>query len=243
MSSSFDDDVKKLKGNLDKLERSLSSADEDGLFENIKNVNHGSASNVPTHDNILDKMVACYQELERQISAQKDKSVIQAWKTYRQAHNQFDEALNSASFWWRFEYSFGGPFILYFIALLAFAFLAWLFFNPSLSGSKLLWVPAWAFLWGLIGGVLQGLWFLWQHVSDRKVRKAWIPWYFLLPLMGAILGALTYLVFIAGFIAVTGGAQGQSEYFGMLLSGLAGFSTRWAVETLDKLTNLMQVGK
>jgi len=234
LAHSVDEDIEIIRGNLDKLEEALVCADENGLFKNI--------TNAPTYADIMGNMAASYKELENKTDP-KEERVLQAWQKYRLAHHQFNQTMNSTSFWWRFKYSFGGPFIMYLAALLAFTFLVWFLFGPLLSDFKILWVPSWAYLWGLVGGILQGLWFLWQHVSDRRLRKAWFPWYLLLPFLGAILGALTYLVFFAGFIAATGGVQIQSEYFVMLLSALAGFSTKWAVETLDRVTNLIQIGK
>ena len=106
---------------------------------------------------------------------------------------------------------------------------------------KFLWVPCWAFIWGSVGSILQGFWWLWQHISEKRLRKYWFVWYFLLPLIGAILGALTYLIFNAGFIAATGEVQLKSVVFPMLLSALAGFSCRWAVELLHELTTIIQI--
>jgi len=50
-----------------------------------------------------------------------------------------------------------------------------------------------------------------------------------LPFMGDIIGAIAYLVFFVGFIVSTGADQIASEAFVMLLSALAGFSSKWAV--------------
>lgn len=229
-----DEDIKIIKRNLDRLERALACADENGLFKNI--------TNAPTFEDIIGNMADAIEALEDKNNP-KPVRALQAWKKYRLANHQYYQAVSSKSFWWRFKYCFGGPFIMYFLVLLAFAFLSWLFFGSRISDSVILWVPSWAYLWGLVGGILQGLWFLWQHVSDRKLRKAWFSWYLLLPFMGAILGALTYLVFFAGFIAATGESQIQSKYLVILLSALAGFSTKWAVQTLDKVTTLIQIRK
>jgi hypothetical protein len=59
--------------------------------------------------------------------------------------------------------------------------------------------------------------------------------------MGAILGALVYLVYYTGFIVSTGVNTLTSEVFGMLLSALAGFCSLWAVKLLDSFTRLIQV--
>lgn len=234
MAHSANGDIEIIRTNLDQLEETLVCADENGLFKNT--------ANAQAYTDIMGNMAAAYEELQNQTNPV-EKRVLRAWQKYRLAHHQFNQAQNSASFWWRFQYLFGGPFIVYLVALLALTFLAWFLFGPKLSDSKILWIPSWAYLWGLVGSILHGLWSHWQHVSDRRLRKAWFSWYLLLPFLGGILGALMYLVFFAGFIAATGGVQIQSEYFVMLLSALAGFSTEWAVKTLHEVTELIKIGK
>jgi len=220
------EDAKTIKDNLDKLQGVLESADENGLFKN----------NSDTYKEIVNGITAALEELD-----QEKPRTIEAWKKFTLACHQLNQIINSSSFWWRFKYSFGAPFLLFFVTILICIFLGWIFFSPIILDSKMLWVPSWAYLWGSMGGVLQGFWWLWQHVSDRILRKHWLTWYLLLPLMGAILGALAYLIFFAGFIASTGEAQITSEFFPMLLSALAGFSSRWAVQMLDKLTTMIQI--
>jgi hypothetical protein len=242
LTQSTDKDIKIIRRNLDRLERALSCADENGLFKTVAKAPNKTVAKAPNFTDIISNMADAYRVLEnKEIPA--PERALQAWKKYRLANHQYYQAVNSAGSWWRFKYCFGGPFIVYFLVVLAFTFLAWLFFGSSISDSEVLWIPSWAYLWGLIGGILQGLWFLWQHVSDRKLRKAWFPWYLLLPFMGALLGALAYLLFFAGFISATGESEIQSKYFVILLSALAGFSTKWAVQMLDRLTTLIQIRK
>lgn len=229
-----DKDIKIIKGNLDKLERALVCADENGLFRKEKNG--------PKFMEIIENMADALKVIENKEIPKKDR-VRQAWKSQRFANHQYYQAIHAESFWWRFNYLFGGPFLIYFFTILGFTFFAWFFFDSSSLNREILLVPIWAYLWGLVGGILQGFWFLWQHVNDRRMRKAWIPWYILLPFMGAILGALMYLVFSAGFIAATGESELKSKYIVIVLSALAGFSTRWAVTILDKLTELFQIKK
>jgi hypothetical protein len=143
--------------------------------------------------------------------------------------------------WWQFKYSYGGYVILYFLAIFVIFTSTWFLFPDSISNLQILWIPSWAFFWGATGSILQGFWWLWQNVSDRYFRKHALPWYFILPLMGALLGALAYLIFVSGFIAATGEVNLKSESFIMLLSGLAGFSSRWAVEMLEKLTKVITI--
>ena len=79
--------------------------------------------------------------------------------------------------------------------------------------------------------------------------------------MGALLGALAYLIFVSGFIAATGiggfsmvsgnstmvsgnstMVSTSSNYFLILISALAGFSARWSVKLLEKITTMIKVG-
>ena len=216
--------------NIDRLEVTLTCADENGLFKNKSEAFH----------RIFGKMVAARHELDNENMTEEERDV-RGWQKYRDASCDLNETFDtSASSLWRFSYLYGGPFIIYFLVILGSSVLAWLTLRgkmPAFEG-----VPLYAFLWGLIGGVLQGLWFLWGHVNDRKIRKAWIPWYLLLPVIGALLGALMYLAFVAGLVTTTGSATIQTSYFVILLCALAGFSSKWAVETLDKITQLVKVG-
>ena len=237
MVNRLESDATTLKNNIDRLEESLYCADENGLFKDNKKDDYSQLVHV---------LVEAFMDLET-FNNQDDKNkktepLSQAWEKYRAVHHQLNQAINSARFSWRFKYLFGGPFIIYLILLLAIAFTGW-FSYPDSFNSQVLGAPVYAYLWGFIGGILQGLWFLWQHLSYRRFRKVWIPWYLTIPFMGAILGALTYFIFLAGFFATTGTAKVESGAFIILLCAIAGFSTRWAVETLDDITKLIKIGK
>lgn len=214
------------ENNLKKLMKTVLCADENGLFKN--------------RDEIRKSIVNDISDVRKILKQGQDKPQ-EAIRKYFSAYHDFNETENSARFWWRFTYSYGGPIILYFLAIIVSIFLAWFFFSNVILNSKMLWVPSWAFLWGSLGGILQGFWCLWQHVNNRCLRRNWFIWFLLLPLMGAVLGALIYLIYFAGFIVSTGGTQLTSESFAMLLSALAGFSSWWAVELLNTLTEMIQI--
>lgn len=253
MANTAEKNIEYLRNDIDNLELSLVCADENGLFHLLQQTHektpadHKSTDDqagiekgktTPTYKDIVDNLVAASKELDKEKTQDPapppETCFTEGWPKYRAATYQFNQALNSAPISWRFTYLYGGPFAVYYVLMLAAVLLVWFFSASTISDAKILWIPVYAFLWGLVGGILQGFWFLWQHVSDRQLRKVWIPWYIFLPLMGSLLGALAYLVFLAGFITSTGATQVQSEYFIMLLCALAGFSSKWAVETSTK---------
>jgi len=227
LAQTKDQDVEKLKHMLDCLQEQLFFADENGLFKD-----EGGS----------DKYNDIIETIDKSLRSLSNNQNYEARKHYSHANSKFNNAINSTKFWWRFKYSYGGPILLYLLILLFFIFLAWISFSPALMNYKILWVPAWAYLWGSTGGILQGFWRLWQHVCYEGLRKVYFIWYIILPLAGAILGALTYLVFLAGFIVATGGTQITSESFVILICALAGFSSEWAVRILNNLTDMIQVG-
>ena len=260
MPSRVERNIEHLRKDIDNLENALVCADENGLFRVLQKEQEKhppqktdddkteaeKSRSTPTYEDIVNNLIAACKELDKEKTQEKppcpETCFIEAWPKYRTATNQFNQALNAAPVSWRLKYLYGAPFAIYYILVLATVLLIWFFFAPTISDATILWIPIYAFIWGLVGGILQGLWFLWQHVSDRILRKVWIPWYIFLPLIGSLLGTFAYLVFLAGFVTTSGGTQIQSEYFIMLLCALAGFSSRWAVETLDKIVDLIKIG-
>ena len=226
LAKAADDEIAYWKNQFQLLRKALESANEDGLLRD----------EAGPYQSIMDKIAAGSADLSQQ-----PPNTNEAQKKFGSACYEFNYHVNSAKFWWRFKYCYGGPALLYLLSILVVILLAWSFFSPSLSDSTFLWVPSWAFLWGAMGGVFNGFWWLWQHAWRRELRKVWYVWYAILPIMGAILGALVYLVFFAGFITATGETQVKSQSFVMLLSALAGFSARWAVEILINITKIIKI--
>jgi hypothetical protein len=200
-------------------------SNENGLF-----LNNQATYDVIQHD----------LNIGREYLSSKEPKLLEAHRAFNLAWFYLNNQVNKKGFWWRFKYCFGGPALAYLIASFI-VILSAIIFSPALSSGTVLTVPTWAFLWGALGGILHGFWSLWQHVSDRCFRKPWYIWYLLLPAIGAVLGALTYLIFAAGLIATTGGTVVKSESLLMLLSALAGFSSAWAIKILDQITNQINI--
>jgi type II secretory pathway component PulF len=97
-----------------------------------------------------------------------------------------------------------------------------------------------AFMWGMIGSVLQGLYAVWRQVSQRQFRRGWIAWYLALPVIGAILGALMYMAIQFGVVATT--QSGIRNDTVLLLAALAGFSWKWSVGILENVEKLFKAG-
>lgn len=204
---------------------------------NAANENGAFMDSVEDHEKLIGDVTQALKGL-----SDNPPKIGDARKTFSLVAGELSRRVNSKPFGWRFVYGYGGPAFLYYIAIFLAITLVWLFF-PTLLDYNFLWVPSWAFVWGTLGAVLNGFWKVWQHAAYRQIRKYWYTWYLLLPLIGAILGAITYLILLAGLIATTGGQQTQSQFLLMLLCALGGFNSEWAVSLLDKLTEIFQISK
>lgn len=98
--------------------------------------------------------------------------------------------------------------------------------------------------WGGIGGVMAGFHSLPWRISRREYDSQYNILYFVQPLMGLVLGGITFLMLNAGFIALVGEPVGSPEipsggrtslipYLLYLLACLAGFKQDFAYEVLD----------
>jgi hypothetical protein len=155
-----------------------------------------------------------------------------------QALDQFYGAVNHTSTRWRFLYMYAGHIWSYLIGWLVLVFvfyfldlgkiLALRFDIPTLATD--------ATAWGVIGGLLQGLWYLWKNVDMKLYRRVWMVRFISTPLIGGVLGAIVYLMIVAGLLILSENkANVLNPTIVIVASALAGFNWTWAVDQLDKL--------
>jgi hypothetical protein len=56
--------------------------------------------------------------------------------------------------------------------------------------------------WGCVGGILRGLWYLKDKVSDRKYRNSFRIYFISVPFLGALFGAILYFLVVAGLFII-----------------------------------------
>ena len=157
------------------------------------------------------------------------------------ARCEFDEIVEKAGLGWRVKYLYVIPIFLYLTFSFIVFLLMWYYIDLHYQGDlTVLWIPAWSIIWGGVGSILRGLYWLWYQVNRRHYRKVWILWFLAAPIMGCILGGIMYLIFISGYIAATQSSL-TNKNLPMLLSVLAGFSWPWAIGVIKKLTEIFGV--
>jgi hypothetical protein len=103
-------------------------------------------------------------------------------------------------------------------------------------------------LWGGIGGVVGGMYALWYHISDRQdFDKNYAMWYYVQPLMGLVLGAITFLILAGGFLIVQvniadPNASAGARLIPYLVAVLAGFKQDFVYDQLERVVSIFAPG-
>ncbi|MGQ9489904.1 MAG: hypothetical protein ACUVR4_02980 [Anaerolineae bacterium] len=98
--------------------------------------------------------------------------------------------------------------------------------------------------WGGIGGVVGALYALWWHISERQnFDRNYLMWYLVQPLMGLVLGGITFLILTGGFLILQVDLSDDKASTGArllpyLTAVLAGFRQNFVYEQLDRLISL-----
>ncbi|GAA2439080.1 hypothetical protein GCM10010191_63000 [Actinomadura vinacea] len=101
---------------------------------------------------------------------------------------------------------------------------------PRLTREECLFVTVLAA--GAIGGVVHSLRSLYWYVGNRSLRRSWLMMYLFLPLIGALLALMVYLVLRGGLTSPAGGSSDVNPYGVTAVAALVGLFSQ---ETAEKL--------
>jgi hypothetical protein len=95
--------------------------------------------------------------------------------------------------------------------------------------------------WGGLGGAVAALFGLYLHAAKRDFDRGYLPFYFLKPVLGVVLGPVMYLFVRAGLMATTGTPstvnQASSSDFLLLAAFTVGFGERFTVRLIDRVAS------
>jgi hypothetical protein len=153
-----------------------------------------------------------------------------------------------------------GPWLLLYLSAWLFAFTAALLFANQITDYVRVWgritqpqlanlLPIFnTMIWGGIGGVVGGLYALWYHIADRQdFDKHYSMWYYVQPLMGMVLGAITFLIIAGGFLIVQvnitdPNAAAGARLIPYLVAVLAGFKQDFVYDQLERVVSIFAPG-
>ena len=88
---------------------------------------------------------------------------------------------------------------------------------------------------GSLGGLIHTIRSFAWYVGNRNFRWSWVPFYMLLPLMGALAGTVFYLVLRAGLFSPSTSVDQASPFGFAAIALIAGLFTPQAFEKLREL--------
>jgi hypothetical protein len=113
------------------------------------------------------------------------------------------------------------------------AFFVWPFSSGSEQATLLF-----VFFAGVLGALVHALRSLYWYVGHRKLVVSWVTMYFLLPLIGGILGVLVYLVFRGGLLQ-SDAASALNPIGFAAVSGLVGMFSEQAIRKLKDVAETL----
>lgn len=228
---SSQDSTKKYEDKIKQLDTKVTVGDQNGLFLVQPKV---------TIQPILDKL----KEARKNIDT-KPPDFPNCDHNLSLAASDYFKAVHYAPRLWKFQNIYAGHLFIYLVLVLSTIFVYYYNFGTFLVTKLNITQLAFdATMWGVIGGILRGLWWLWYNVNRGSVRKSWIVWFVSTPFIGGILGALVFLIVSGGLLVITGKNTEISNPLAiMVLSALAGFNWEWAIGVIRKVENLINEKK
>ena len=152
---------------------------------------------------------------------------------------------------WRFVNMYAGPVWIYLTSFLGLVLAFYIypgydFISEGLEGVEQ--AAFYAVTWGCIGGILRGMWYLKDKVSEREYKNSWLIFFVSVPFLGGIFGALAYLIMLAGILSLGVGGNSSQGLTGVEISrpeviipiaALAGFNWEWAVKIFRRIGDII----
>jgi hypothetical protein len=95
------------------------------------------------------------------------------------------------------------------------------------------------FLAGMLGSLVHALRSLYWYIGNRRLVYSWLPQYYVLPVVGGLLGMLFFFIIKAGFVTATSTATDLSPAGFAAVSAMIGMFTRQALEKLQQVAETL----
>lgn len=179
-------------------------------------------------------------------SAASNGEIAEAHKQISLGFTELHAAVRSKSWWWRFVHIHAVPLFVYYLAFLVGLMLVGLWADHALT----IWgVPIIIVVFGTLGGVLRGLWWIYKKVQTRTLRTQFTMVYIAGPWLGGLLGMFAWVLIKGGllFLSGPGGEAGNGTGTettvtttpeGMnAVAFLAGYSWEWVVGRVQQFSD------
>jgi peptidoglycan/LPS O-acetylase OafA/YrhL len=105
---------------------------------------------------------------------------------------------------------------------------------------RIMYVPVPILVWAFLGGMVGVLY----HLAFRKTQVSrFYTWLVAKPVVGMIMGAIVYFLAVSGELALNGKTEIQNIELLNVLAFFGGFSDRYSVDLLDRITGGASVSR
>ena len=98
---------------------------------------------------------------------------------------------------------------------------------------RIMYVPVPILVWALVAGMVS---VLYQLAFRKRQTSRFYTWLIAKPVVGMVMGAIVYFLAVSGELALNGKAEIQNIEFLNVLAFLGGFSDRYSIDLLDRIT-------
>ena len=162
--------------------------------------------------------------------------VIEARRMLGDAYIDLQNLVAQKGAGWRFYNVSGGVVYIYYTALLAIFLETTIFYEFVISTAHVGVIPLEAGIYGMLGGILRGLWWLHKKVEAKSFRRQFLMPFIAGPWLALLLGMFAWALVKAGLLVTGDGAVNPEDAAGTIaLIILAGFSWEWVMAKLDPL--------
>lgn len=209
---------------LKKIDRRITCANENGLFATPKE---------------FEEILAKIEDVRTNLGSSAFNESL-CHKNLSLALDGYFRAVRSKSRWWRVQNLYAGHIWAYLILFLVGVYL---YYHANVDDYLLTQFPADrigldATAWGVVGGILRGLWNLWNNVNRGSYRHIWRIWFISAPFIGGIFGGILYLIVSGGLIVISDqNTLDVNPYVVMIFAAIAGYNWEWAVKKLDAVAD------
>jgi hypothetical protein len=139
----------------------------------------------------------------------------------------------------KFVVKYGGEIWLYLTSFLIVVTILHVFgYYVNLSATSGIPLVAIYAVWGVVGGILRGIWYLWVNINRGSYRVEWRIWFISCPFLGGIFGAISYLLIVSSLVIITNdeGTINTPEaiYF---VAVFGGFNWNWFVSLMKSIAD------
>ena len=133
--------------------------------------------------------------------------------------------------------------VLYLFLLLIVAILGlfYIYFDTFLSTRLVLQIAFYCVTIGLIGGIVNCLRGIYEHFSINKDwDDSWKVWYYIRPVLSAIMGFVSFIFIKAGLLVFSGNAEivlKNNVYGYLAVAFVAGFNVKYFLEKIQEIAN------